>query len=266
MLNKKVKKYKKIFEKPVFYKYGYEINGTIYHLVVYKKGEKTSGSAIISETDEQIQDIDDALKILVRLALSMDNLNGTLNDIYYRELPDIKSNSEVIKRILNKHHLEPQLQESYDNTMRSNEIMLQAQEDIRKAGKEFLAFKAERDKTNQYLPGDEEILFDLQARLHLYQIDSMKIYQEHFNDFVLVYEDIKKNYRGEVSQQQLKYLGDSTRESVKEKGRKSIEMLSGGAGPHIDPENLVRHLKEDYDKGVQETIVGIRNRLRYPTL
>ncbi|SNZ15363.1 hypothetical protein SAMN05421503_2614 [Terribacillus aidingensis] len=260
--NMKLKKYKKLFERPVLYKYGYEVNNTTYYFGVYKRGVKTSGAVVISDKDEKLEDIEEALMNLVRLNLSLDNLNNTLNETYYRKFEDVRSNISCIDQLLTQSDMDVTKAIRYKRAKEGFLNIIQGQDEIVKIGKEFLSFKSERDKYNQYLKGDQDILFSFQTQLILIQVEIMIGIQDRSDDFKFVSEDIKRNYKTEINKQQLQYFETASKNKP---GKEDTERITEGANVYENTINETKqHMKEYYDQVVKTTTNQIRNQLRYP--
>jgi len=142
--------------------------------------------------------------------------------------------------------------------------IIEGQDEIVKIGKEFLSFKAERDKHNLYNQGDQDILFGYQTQLILIQVDIMIEIQSHSEDFKFVYEDIRNNHKSELTRKQLSYFETAAKNKP---GKEETERITEGANVYENTiEETKQHLKEYYDEAVKTTADQIRNQLRYPKI
>lgn len=265
ILDKKVKKHKKLFERSHLYRWGYEVNGNKYYFAVYKKGEQTTGAVIVSEENENLEDVPTALAKLYRISMSLENVLAVIRGYAPRKLEDVRSNIDCIDRVISNEKLSPSLLEKYKNSRYVFQKMLDGQEYIIQVKDEITAFIEVRNSKNMYQPDDEEILLNYQGHLNLAQIVQLREWTIHFNDMKAVYEDMRNNHISMFNKKELNYFYESVKEHPDKTIKKSIAELSNNADVYNESdEEIIQRFNTGYNEGIKKSLEGMKKKIRYP--
>ncbi|WP_404453887.1 hypothetical protein LG329_04480 [Virgibacillus necropolis] len=265
-LIKLAKKYKKLFENYYINRFAYIVNGNPFYFSNFKRGDKTTGYAILSPDSNNKEDHLIAIKPLLHYSVTIRNIT---TDVKYRANVDFRVLYEVrdyLKRVVEGNVLGNKNEIVYKRSLKVIQTMLDNQEELKKAYERAID-QYRRDKDKGFITDDD--IKEMKNYLPIFMRLQYKQFRDRYDnreDFDVIYEN--RNLK-EIKQFDQFSDPNTLREMTSKRAVKDLEnaLSEVSYGKNLrdrtDDERDQLAL-EEFNKELEELLDWVRNNLRNP--